>query len=129
MKAGAIAVPFNFRYSAEEISYCAELAEVHILVFGTEFVSRIESIADELSRGRLLIYAGDNCPDFAESYWELTNDCSSGKPDVTITDDDDGAIYFSSGTTGFPKGILHKHRSLTQGAEMEQKNHGTSRDD
>ena len=32
LKTGAIAVPFNFRYDAEEILYCAELAEVDIIV-------------------------------------------------------------------------------------------------
>lgn len=129
LKTGALAVPFNFRYSAEEIQYCADLAEVDVLVFGPEFIGRIESIADELSRGRLLIYAGDNCPTFAESYWELTADCSSAPPQVLVTDDDDGAIYFSSGTTGFPKAILHKHRSMTQAAEMEQRHHNITHED
>ena len=47
-------------------------------------------------------------------------DYSSQTPDIPITDEDFGAIYFSSGTTGFPKAILHKHQSLTQAAEMEQ---------
>ena len=46
-----------------------------------------------------------------------------------ITEDDFGAIYFSSGTTGFPKAILHKHQSLTQAAQMEQKHHLTNRKD
>lgn len=129
LKTGALAVPFNFRYSADEIQYCADLAQVQVLVFGPEFIGRIESVADKLSKGRLLIYVGDNCPTFAESYRELSADCSSAPPQVLITDDDDGAIYFSSGTTGFPKAILHKHRSLTQAAEMEQKHHQINRDD
>ncbi len=34
LKAGAIAVPMNFRYSADEIAYCADLADVEVLVFG-----------------------------------------------------------------------------------------------
>ncbi len=129
LKSGAIAVPFNFRYDAEEILYCAELAEVQLIVFGPEFIGRIETNADKLSKGRLLIYVGDNCPRFAESYRELVADCSSVKPDVKITEEDFGAIYFSSGTTGFPKAILHKHQSLTQAAEMEQKHHSTGRED
>ena len=129
LKTGALAVPFNFRYSADEIQYCADLAQVQVLVFGPAFIGRIESVADKLSKGRLLIYVGDNCPTFAESYRELSADCSSAPPQVLITDDDDGAIYFSSGTTGFPKAILHKHRSLTQAAEMEQKHHQINRDD
>ena len=129
LKTGAIAVPFNFRYDAEEILYCAELAEVDIIIFGPAFIGRIEVNAERLSKGRLLIYVGDNCPSFAESYHELVADCSSQAPDVEITEEDFGAIYFSSGTTGFPKAILHKHLSLTQAAEMEQKHHATGRDD
>lgn len=129
LKAGAIAVPFNFRYDAEEILYCAELAEVDIIVFGPEFIGRIETYAERLARGRLLLYVGDNCPSFAESYRELVADCSSKSPCLPITDDDYGAIYFSSGTTGFPKAILHKHQSLSQAAEMEARHHGTGRDD
>ena len=129
LKCGAIAVPFNFRYDAGEILYCAELAEVDIIVFGPAFIGRMEANAERLSKGRLLIYVGDNCPSFAESYHELVADYSSQSPDVVISEDDYGAIYFSSGTTGFPKAILHKHRSLTQAAEMEQKHHATGRED
>lgn len=129
LKTGAIAVPFNFRFSADEIKYCADLAEVHILMFGPEFIGRIESIEEDLSKGRLLIYVGDGCPTFAESYRELVADCSSQPPLVRLDDDDDAAIYFSSGTTGFPKAILHNHESLMQAAQMEQKHHETSRDD
>ena len=129
LKSGAIAVPFNFRYDADEILYCAELAEVDVIVFGPEFVGRIEKYADRLSKGRLLIFVGDYCPGFAESYRELVADCSSEAPCIPLTEDDFGAIYFSSGTTGFPKAILHKHRSLTQAAQMEQVHHSTGRDD
>lgn len=129
LKAGAIAVPFNFRFDSEEIKYCADLAEVHILIFGPEFIGRIEAIQEQLSQGRLLIYVGDGCPTFAESYRELVADCSSQPPMVRLEDEDDAAIYFSSGTTGFPKAILHNHESLMQAAQMEQKHHLTGRDD
>lgn len=129
LKSGAIAVPFNFRFDADEIMYCANLAEVDVLFFGPEFIGRIESIADKLEKGRLLIYVGDHCPTFAESYMELVADCSSKAPLVRLEDEDDAAIYFSSGTTGFPKAILHNHESLLQAAQMEQKHHETSRED
>ena len=129
LKTGAIAVPFNFRFSSDEISYCAELAKIHILFFGPEFIGRIEAIAETLSKGRLLIYVGDGCPSFAESYHALVADCSSSPPLIRLEEEDDAAIYFSSGTTGFPKAILHNHQSLSQAAAMEQKHHLTSRED
>ncbi len=129
LKTGAIAVPFNFRYSSDEILYCAKLAEIDVLVFGPEFVGRIEEIADELMVKRLLIYVGDNCPPFADDYQSMVNNCSSRRPNIALTDDDLGAIYFSSGTTGFPKAILHKHRSLMHSCRVEQNHHGQTRDD
>ena len=129
LKTGALAVPLNFRYTADEIKYCLDLAEVDVLMFGPEFIGRIEEIADEISKNRLLFYVGEGCPSFAEHYDSLVSNCASSAPDVKLTDDDDAAIYFSSGTTGFPKAILHDHTSLMHSAKVEQKHHGQTRDD
>ena len=130
LKTGAVVVPLNFRYAASEIEYCLGLAEVDVLVFGAEFIGRVEEIAEKICERRLLLYAGSGlCPTFADDYTELTANCSSASPDVPLTDDDDAAIYFSSGTTGFPKAILHKHRSLMHACIVEQKHHGQTRDD
>ncbi len=129
LKTGALAVPLNFRYSAEEIEYCVELAEVDILVFGPEFIGRVEEIADDISKGRLLFFVGDNCPSFAEDYKAITADCSSKSPNITLWEEDDAAIYFSSGTTGFPKAILHNHESLIHSCRVEQNHHGQGRED
>ncbi len=129
LKAGALAVPLNFRYTADEIKYCLDLAEVDVLVFGPEFIGRIEEIAEDISKKRLLFYVGEGCPSFAEHYDSLVANCASSAPNVTITDDDDAAIYFSSGTTGFPKAILHDHTSLMHAAKVEQKHHSQTRDD
>ncbi len=129
LKTGALAVPLNFRYASDEIEYCVNLAEVNILVFGPEFIGRVEEIADSISRNRLLFYVGENCPSFAEDYNSLSANCSSQSPSVALTDTDDAAIYFSSGTTGFPKAILHNHESLMHSAVVEQKHHGQTKDD
>ena len=129
LKTGALAVPLNFRYSADEIKYCVELAEIDILVFGPEFIGRVEEIADEISKGRLLYFVGDGCPGFAEDYNAHAANCSSQSPKIDVNDDDDAAIYFSSGTTGFPKAILHNHESLMHAAKAEQNHHGQTKDD
>ncbi|MBR5986202.1 MAG: acyl--CoA ligase [Clostridia bacterium] len=129
LKTGALAVPLNFRYTAEEIRYCLELSDADALFFGYEFIGRIEEIADRIPRVKLLFYVGDGCPVFAESYSNLVSNESSLDPIIPITDDDYAAIYFSSGTTGFPKAILHKHRSLSHSAKVEQAHHGQTKDD
>ena len=129
LKTGALAVPLNFRYAADEIKYCLDLAEVDVLMFGPEFIGRIEEIADEISRNRLLFYVGEGCPSFAEHYDSQAANFPSVAPDIKLSDDDYAAIYFSSGTTGFPKAILHKHMSLVHSAKTEQNHHGQTRKD
>ena len=129
LKTGALAVPLNFRYASDEIKYCLDLAEVDVLIFGPEFIGRVEEIADEISKKRLLYFVGSNCPTFAEDYVSLTANCSSNFEKRDITEDDFAAIYFSSGTTGFPKAILHKHRALMHSCRCEQNHHKQTHDD
>ncbi len=129
LKTGAMAVPLNFRYSAEEIKYCLELADVDMLVFGPSFIGRVETICDRIPRIKSYLYVGEDCPTFAEPYSNLVSYCSNKAPTVTITDEDEAAIYFSSGTTGFPKAIVHAHKSLMHACIVEQKHHGQTKDD
>lgn len=129
LKTGAIAVPLNYRYTAEEIKYCLDKSDSTMLIFGPEFTGRIEEIVDRIPKVKQLFYVGEDCPSFADSFEKMIKFCSHKKPDVDISDDDDGAIYFSSGTTGFPKAILHAHRSLVHAAIAEQKHHGQTKDD
>ena len=129
LKAGAIAVPLNYRYTADEIKYCVELSGSDMLVFGPEFIGRVEEICDNMPKVKEIFYVGANCPTFADSYDYYVKFMRSIAPDVEISDEDFGAIYFSSGTTGFPKAILHNHKSLMHSAKVEQAHHGQTRDD
>ncbi len=129
LKTGALAVPMNFRYSSEEIKYCLDLSEADVLVFGPEFIGRVESVAEDISKGRILFYVGGDCPSFAEDYDKLASNCASVSPGISISDEDNAAIYFSSGTTGFPKAILHSHQSLMHSCRVEQNHHSQTRDD
>lgn len=129
LKAGALAVPLNYRYTSDEIKYCLELADTNAIIFGPEFIGRMEEICDVIPKVKLLFYVGDNCPTFAENYLHLAANHSSSAPDVELTDSDYSAIYFSSGTTGFPKAILHDHASLMHSCKVEQHHHGQTHDD
>ena len=129
LKAGCIAVPMNFRYSSDEIKYCLDLADVEVLVFGPEFVTRMDPIVNSLDKVKMLFFVGRGGPAYSEDCMRLTDFCSSSAPPVQLSDTDDAAIYFSSGTTGFPKAILHDHLSLVSSCRTEQKHHGQTRDD
>ena len=129
LKTGALAVPLNFRYDAEEIKYCVNLAEADVLIFGPAFIDRVQAIVDDIAPNRMLFYVGEGTPKYAESYNDLTANCSSVSPRIRLEQKDDAAIYFSSGTTGFPKAILHNHESLIHSARVEQNHHGQNKDD
>lgn len=129
LKAGALAVPLNFRYSSDEIDYCLNLSDSDVLIFGNEFVGRVEAIAEKISRRSMLIYLGNSCPAFADDYNDLVSECSSVYPECTLEENDEAAIYFSSGTTGFPKAILHNHESLIHACRVEQNHHSQTKDD
>ncbi len=129
LKTGALAVPMNYRYAADEIKYCAELADVNTLIFGEEFIGRVAEVYETIPGLKTMFYVGENKPDFADSYNQLVTYCSSTAPAVAYDEDDDAAIYFSSGTTGFPKAILHAHKALVAACQVEQNHHGQTRDD
>ena len=130
LKTGALAVPLNFRYSSDEIEYCLNLADISVLFFGPEFIGRLEAISDKIISHRLLIYVGEGLtPSFSENYVMSAMNYSSENLNVFLSDADFAAIYFSSGTTGFPKAILHKHGALMHSAQVEQNHHKQTKDD
>jgi len=129
LKTGALAVPMNYRYASDEIKYCLDLADVSVLVFGPEFVERVEQIKPVIPNVKHLFFVGNDVPSFADNYDELVTYCSSIAPAIDVRDDDYGAIYFSSGTTGFPKAILHSHSALVSSCLTEQNHHSQTRDD
>ena len=129
LKAGCLAVPMNFRYSSDEIKYCLDLADVEVLVFGPEFVSRMDAIEKDIPNVKMLFYVGKDGPSYTEDCMRLMGFCSSSAPPIALEETDDAAIYFSSGTTGFPKAILHNHRALVHSCLTEQNHHAQTRKD
>ncbi len=129
LKAGAIAVPLNFRYTSSEIEYCIKKADADVLFYGPEFIGRVEDIIDKLDEDHLLFFVGDSGPNYADDYYKQVSNCSSVAPKILIEDSDYAAIYYSSGTTGLPKAILHNHRALMQSAQMEATHHETTKND
>ena len=72
LKAGAIVVPMNYRYSSEEIKYCLDLSDSRILVFGPEFTERVNALMpDRLPDITDFFFVGgegDELPEYASDY-------------------------------------------------------------
>lgn len=128
LQTGALAVPMNFRYAADEIRYCCELADVEMLIFGPEFTERVDAVREEMQGIKSYIYVGKDTPSFAENLREIEAYASEYNA-MPLTEEDEAAIYFSSGTTGFPKAILHTHQSLISSCITENKHHGQTHAD
>jgi acyl-CoA synthetase (AMP-forming)/AMP-acid ligase II len=141
LKTGALAVPLNFRFTAEEIEKCLATAGAKLLFYGPEFTERIAGITEARPihwrgspQARLdclehLVFVGDDRPAGAEHCLDLLTDGSPGDPGVTISDPDDAALYFSSGTTGTPKPIILTHANLMSACVTENTHHGQTHED
>lgn len=129
LKTGAMAVPLNFRYTAEEVRNCVRTAEARVLVYGPEFIARVDAVKAELESVENFVFVGDNCPAGAASFASLLTDFPAIDPCIKITDSDLAALYFTSGTTGTPKAILHPHSSLVSACITENRHHLTTHED
>ncbi|RJP86705.1 MAG: long-chain fatty acid--CoA ligase [Desulfobacteraceae bacterium] len=129
LRSGAIAVPLNFRFEADDIRRCIELSEAKIVIFGEEFIERITQAKPAvLSTVEAFIFVGESAqkPEYALLYPDcLSGDPNdeSGEPDVSVDLMDGAGIYFTSGTTGRPKGVFLQHRQLEFSCFVENRHH------
>jgi acyl-CoA synthetase (AMP-forming)/AMP-acid ligase II len=131
LRAGAWAVPLNFRFTAGEIRYCARIAGATAMIFGEEFVERIDAIKDDIQGIKDYVFVGDPHarPDYAESYGAFLNTGAREDPRVPTGLLDEAALYFTSGTTGTPKPILLTHRNLEFACINENRHHNQTHED
>lgn len=123
LKTGALVVPLNFRFNAEEIKKCLEVAEVKVLLYGPEFKERIAQIRGELDFIERFIFIGVDNPAETESWAQIINNTSSEDPHIQLTVSDEAALYFTSGTTGIPKPILLTQENLASSCLTESNHH------
>lgn len=132
LRTGALAVPLNFRFEADTIFTCSELAQAKFLVFGPEFKGRIDLIKSKLDGFvQEFIFVGEKeeKPNYAVWYKDLLENSESDDPKTDILLTDDAALYFTSGTTGDPKAVLLTHRNLEFSCYIENHHHGQTHDD
>ncbi len=132
LRTGAWAVPLNFRFSADDIRHCNEVAEAKVLIFGEEFIERIRKIKPSLDKTvSSYIFVGHKelCPEFAQYYDDVLASASGNTPDAEICLCDPAALYFTSGTTGKPKAVLLTHRNLEFACYVENQHHRQTHED
>ncbi|UXH45000.1 fatty acid--CoA ligase [Rossellomorea vietnamensis] len=112
-KIGAVINPINFRLKGNEIYFILEDAEPKVVLFEEALSKPIEGILENFPQ-ILFWYVGDNTPAFAQSYHEVVSPCSTALADFSVKETDIYAIMYTSGTTGRPKGVLHRHRDIAE---------------
>lgn len=125
LRAGALAVPLNFRFNATQIKYCNDIAQPKIFIYGDEFTDRIQEILGQMPNLKHYILYGGNkpMPKNVEYLTDILAKSSTTLPNVPIAMDDESAIYFTSGTTGAPKATLLTHRCMENIAIVENYAH------
>ena len=131
LRTGAWAVPLNFRFTADDIKYCADIAEAKAIVFGEEFIDRINDIKSDLETINDFIFVGPEelTPEYCEHFKTVLDSPSASDPEVPLSILDDAALYFTSGTTGRPKPILLTHRNLEAACIVENRHHNQTHED
>jgi len=110
--AGCAMVPLNTRWALPENNYAVTDSGVRVLLFDDAFLEQSQQLLQDVDSLEVAVYMGDEaCPDWARSYGELVADHAP----VALPDLDSDAmagIFYTGGTTGFPKGVMQSHRAI-----------------
>ncbi len=120
--AGAIAVPLNAWSTGPELEYVLADSGARLAVLDAERFERLKPHLDALPElTRVLVSRAESAPDHAKAEsWEAligrTQDWPNlpafEAPKVDLAPEDDATIFYTSGTTGRPKGALGTHRNV-----------------
>lgn len=117
-KIGAVMVPVNWRLVPNEIAYILDDTQAKTIIYDAEFDNAIAQLR-ESSSNPVQVFLRVNAiastmtiPVFAEDYDQATRFASAEEPALGAGDDELLFIMYTSGTTGYPKGVMHSHRSM-----------------
>ncbi|MBD1383368.1 fatty acid--CoA ligase [Metabacillus arenae] len=116
-KIGAVINPINFRLKEEEVAYILKDAAPKIVLFEKTLESTITEIHQGFSEISFW-YVDMETPDYALNYYDQIQDSTSVPIEIDVTDSDPYAIMYTSGTTGRPKGVIHRHRDMIEQSYM-----------
>jgi acyl-CoA synthetase (AMP-forming)/AMP-acid ligase II len=110
-KIGAIAVPMNARLHPKEAAYILQDSGAKAIVFTDDFAAPLEAIKDELGDITTFICIGE-APSWAKPYEPFIADGDPTDRDEACDKDDLAWLFYTSGTTGKPKGAMESHGNL-----------------
>ena len=108
MKGGFIVSPFNPRMRTEELDYIINYSEVKALFVGPELMEQTEKLRPHLPNVRQYVSFEGSAPGMA-SHRSLIEAFPTDEPNVDIKEDDKFIIFYTSGTTGAPRGAVYTH--------------------
>ncbi|MEW6667103.1 MAG: long-chain-fatty-acid--CoA ligase [Thermodesulfobacteriota bacterium] len=111
-KTGGIFVPVNNLLKRSELLQILNYIKPRYLVFGPEFLDRVEDVRGELTHTEVFLCTGSGETPFSVSYEDLISRGSAEEPGVEVTDEDVISIFLTSGTTGLPKGAMRTHKNI-----------------
>ena len=113
---GAISVPINHRLSGREIAFILQDSESRVLIADSTFKSQIDPVRKEIPAIEKILWAGGNriseAPGDLNYENALAGVDSSPLPEPMINGEDTAQIYYTSGTTGRPKGVMLSHKNV-----------------
>jgi acyl-CoA synthetase (AMP-forming)/AMP-acid ligase II len=112
---GAILLPLNIRLRAEELTYILNDAGPSVLFFDPEFVPLIEKLRTEVPSVRHFVALRGSAPAWAhpKTYDEIIAGSEPAEIDYRTIDENSVAeLFYTSGTTAHPKGVMLTHRNL-----------------
>lgn len=108
-KIGAVPVNVNYRYTAHELVYLLDNADVEALAFDAQFAPRVDAIRSQLPKLRFLIEIDDGSGPHLEFAEPLETLIEGRSPLPRRPHDPDGVyMVYTGGTTGMPKGVMYR---------------------
>jgi acyl-CoA synthetase (AMP-forming)/AMP-acid ligase II len=113
---GGVVMPMNLRWAPPENAYAINNAGAKMLIVDDAFQQMVPAILKETDKIETIIYAGDGqTPDGLLNYEEIL-DAAEPVADAEKSGEDLAGVFFTGGTTGFPKGAMLPHRGLYSSA-------------
>ena len=118
MKAGFVLAHFNPRLKSEELTHVINDSEARVIFIGHEFIETVDTIRDRLPQAEMFIVFG-NAAEPMMGYAELLENQSNDEPESVIGEDAPLVIFYTSGTTGTPRGAIYTHKQKMENTCMK----------